>query len=136
MNNIFKVIIFVFLLFLFADRFLIQKISPRDLTYGNIYSTKRRIINFAKQNNRLPLTLAELPAIPSQYHTDTNDAWNYPLKYSFDSSGIISIQSFGADNLPGGEDDNRDMVGIFESRDAVGKWQDEFVNWKHDPSKP
>jgi hypothetical protein len=120
----------------FADRFLVQKISPRDLTYGNIYSTKRRIINFAKKNNRLPLTLAELPAMPSQYHTNMNDAWNYPLKYSFDSSGIISVQSLGADNLPGGEGDNRDMIGIFESHDVSGKWQDEFVRWTHDPIKP
>ena len=41
--------------------------------------------------------------------------------------------SLGKDNKIGGENDDADMIGIFPSKTADGRWSDEFVEWKQDP---
>jgi len=70
------------------------------------------------------------------YDTETTDAWKRPLDYSFDSSGVVTLRSLGADKRLGGDGDNRDMIGVFISRDAQGNWQDELAEWKQNPFKP
>jgi hypothetical protein len=55
------------------------------------------------------------------------------LDYEFDSSGIVTLRSLGADKRSGGDADNRDMIGIFASHDAQGNWQEELAEWQHDP---
>ena len=135
MSKPFKVIVSAFLLLLLASIFLVGTVPPRSLTSGRMFLTKRRIIQFARQHNKLPSTLAELPAMPG-YDTETNDAWKRPLDYSFDDSGIVTLRSLGADKRPGGDGDNRDMTGVFISRDAQGNWQEELAEWKQDPIRP
>ena len=100
-----------------------------------MFVTKRRIIQFARQHNQLPPTLEGLPAMPG-YDTETFDAWKRPLDYSFDSSGVITLHSLGADKRPGGEGEDRDMTGVFAGKDAQGNWQDELSEWTQDPLKP
>jgi hypothetical protein len=100
-----------------------------------MFITKRRILQFAHQHNKLPSALTELPQMPD-HDTKTTDAWKRPFDYSFDSFGIVTLQSLGADKRPGGDGDNRDMIGIFPSRDAQGNWQDELAQWKQDPFEP
>ena len=70
------------------------------------------------------------------YDTETTDAWKRPLDYNFDSSGVVTLRSLGADKRLGGDGDNRDMIGVFISRDAQGTWQDELAEWKQNPFKP
>ena len=71
------------------------------------------------------------------YDTATEDAWGRPLDYTFDSSGVVTLRSLGADREPGGEEgDARDMTGVFISRDENGNWNGELDSWKHDPLKP
>ena len=135
MSKPFKVIVSAILLLLLASFFLVETVPPRSLTAGRMLVTKRRILQFAGQHNKLPSTLAELPAMPN-YDTETTDAWNRPLDYSFDDSGIVTLRSLGADRRPGGDGDNRDMIGVFISRDATGNWHDELAEWKQDPFKP
>lgn len=114
---------------------LIDVIPPRSLTSGRMCMTKRRIMQFAHQHNRLPATLAELPAMPG-YDTETVDAWKRPLDYTIDESGVVTLRSLGADRQPGGKGDDRDLTGVFESRDAQGHWQDEMAPWKVEPLHP
>ena len=70
------------------------------------------------------------------YDTQTVDAWDRPLAYSFDNSGVVTLQSLGADKQSGGEGDAGDMMGTFASRDAQGNWQEELGPWIRDPLKP
>lgn len=70
------------------------------------------------------------------YVTDTTDAWVQPIDYSFDSSGVVTLRSLGSDKKPGGVGDKRDMIGVFSSRNAQGRWEDELSDWTHDPFKP
>jgi hypothetical protein len=135
MSKPFKVIVSALILLLLAAFFLVDTIPPRSLTVTRMFVTKRRILQFAHQNNKLPSTLAELPAMPG-YDTETTDAWKRPLDYSTDDSGVVTLRSLGADKRPGGDGDNRDMTGVFISRDAQGNWQEELTEWKQDPIRP
>jgi len=135
MSKQFKVIVSVFILLLIAPFFLVDTIPLRSLTVTRMFVTKRRILQFAHQNNRLPLTLAELPAMPD-YDIKTTDAWKRPLDYSTDDFGVVTLRSLGADKRPGGDGDNRDMTGVFISRDAQGNWQKELAEWKQHPIRP
>jgi hypothetical protein len=102
------------------------------LTVTRMQVTKRRIIQFARQNNHLPTALSELLAMPG-YDTKTFDAWRRPFDYRTDALGVITLVSLGADRLPGGDGDNRDIIGIFESRDGHENWQDETIEWRERP---
>jgi hypothetical protein len=70
------------------------------------------------------------------YDTETTDAWGRHLDYSIDDSGVITLRSLGADKHPGGNGDNRDLTGVFNSRDAQGNWQEELAKWEQDPIRP
>ena len=135
MSKPFKFIVSAFLLLLLACVFLTETVPPRSETYGRMFITKRRIIQYARQHNQLPPTLAVLPAMAG-YGNETTDVWKRPLDYGFDSSGIVTLQSLGADKRPGGDGDKRDMTGVFASRDAQGNWQDELAEWEQNPFKP
>lgn len=134
MRTPFKIALAMALLLFVAAFFLMDTIPPRSLTATRMHVTKRRILQYAQRHNGLPPMLAELPAMPG-YDTKTTDGWGRPLDYSFDSSGAVTLRSLGADKRPGGDGDNRDMTGVFHSRDAQGRWQDELVKWEQDPSK-
>ncbi len=135
MSKPIKVIASALILFLLAFLFLVETIPPRGLTATRLTVTKRRILQYGHLHNKLPLTLAELPARPG-YDNETTDAWQRPLDYRSDESGAVTLRSLGADKLPGGEGDNRDMTGVFMSRDAQNRWQEELAEWKRDPVRP
>lgn len=135
MSPFFKVIASVLILLPLAGLFLAERIPPRSLTMNRLTVTKRRILQYGHLHNKLPLTLAELPARPG-YDNGTADAWQRPLDYSSDESGAVTLRSLGADKLPGGEGDNRDLTGVFMSRDAQNHWQEELAEWKQDPTRP
>jgi hypothetical protein len=135
MRKTFKVLVSAFILLLLAYFFLVDWIPPRSLTAGRMFVTKRRILQFARQNNKLPATLAELPAMPG-YDTETTDAWNRPFDYVSDDTGTVTLRSLGADKRLGGDADDRDMIGVFVSHDAQGRWQEESAKWKQDPARP
>ncbi|MHB1082759.1 MAG: type II secretion system protein GspG [Prosthecobacter sp.] len=135
MSPFFKVIASALILLLLAALFLAETVPPRGLTLNRLTVTKRRILQYAHLHNKLPLTLAELPARPG-CDNETTDAWQRPLDYRSDESGAVTLRSLGADRLPGGEGDNRDMTGVFMSRDAQNRWQEELAEWKLDPARP
>jgi hypothetical protein len=130
-----KVIVSGFIMLLLAGFFLVETIPPRSLTVTRMSVTKRRILQFAHQINRLPSTLAELPPMPG-YDTETTDAWKRQLDYGTDDSGVVTLRSLGADKHLGGDGDNRDMTGVFISRNAQGNWQEDLTEWIQDPNRP
>jgi len=48
----------------------------------------------------------------------------------------FALRSLGPDKPVGGDGDNRDMIGVFASRDAQGRCQVEDCKWTRDPLKP
>jgi hypothetical protein len=59
----------VTLLLVIAAFVLIDTIPPRSLTAGRMHITKRRILQFAREHNKLPPTLTDLPPMPG-YDTE------------------------------------------------------------------
>jgi len=104
-----------------ASFLLIETIPPRSLTATRMFVTKRRIVQYARQHDRLPSDLSDLPPMPN-YDTATRDTWGRALDYSYDLSGVVTLRSLGADKRLGGDGDKRDMIGVFASRDAEGHW--------------
>lgn len=130
-----KVITSAFILFLLATLFCMDVVPPRSLTATRMHVTKSRILHYGHLHNRLPATLAELQEQPGR-DNDTVDAWGRPLDFSVDESGAVTLRSLGADRLPGGEGDNRDMTGVFMSRDAQNRWQEAMTDWTQNPARP
>lgn len=134
MSITFKVIASGIILFLLASLFVMDVIPPRGLTVTRMWVTKRRIMEYGYLHNRLPASLAELPE-KTGYDNGTTDAWGRPLDYSTDDSGAVTLRSLGADKLPGGEGDSRDLTGVFMSHDAQNRWQEAHADWKQDPKR-
>jgi hypothetical protein len=89
---------------------------------------KRRILLYAHQNNRLPLSLAEIPAMPG-YDNSIKDAWGWPLRYQINDNGTITLISLGRDGMPGGVGEDADVVLSFPTHDVHGGWSDPLVGW-------
>lgn len=131
----FKIALAATILVAIAAFFFVETIPPRSLTELRMEVTKRRIIQYALQYNRLPGNLSELPLMPDN-DSKTTDAWGRPLDYSFDASGVVTLRSLGADKRVGGDGENRDMIGIFAARDPQGRWQqDELCKWTLSPAE-
>lgn len=128
----FKIAFVVALLILAVAFLLVDTISARTLTASRMKGTMGRVLAYAREHDKLPETLAVLPATDGFRHL-SEDAWNRQLDYSFDAAGVVTFRSLGADGRPGGEGDDRDMVATFNARDASGRWQGEVPSWKDDP---
>ncbi len=135
MSKPFKVIATAIISLLLVMVLFAERAPPRSLTAGRMHVSRWRILQFAYRHNKLPATLAELPARPG-YDNATDDAWGRPLDYSVDDSGAVMLRSLGADRRSGGEGDDRDMTAVFPSRDAQNHWQQERAEWKQDPLRP
>lgn len=110
---------------------LVETIPPRSRTYSAINMCKRRIQRYAIEHNALPSSLSETKIIQG-YDESISDAWGFPIIYSVDTSGVVTLTSFGKDHQPGGDGDNADIVGIYQSRQPNGKWSEESVEWTKD----
>jgi Type II secretion system (T2SS), protein G len=115
-----------------ATFFIVDRPSRRALTASRMITISYRIFGFARRNDRLPATLSELPPREG-YDNKTNDDWGRDLDYSFDEAGAVTLGSLGADHQPGGDGDNRDLTGVFASRDEKGQWQDPASAWIQRP---
>ena len=124
---IFSVIILVVMVSLSVDT-----IPPRSLTATRMSVTKRRVIEYARIQDHLPINLSVLPSIPG-YDAQIEDAWGRTLHYKIDADGNVVLASYGRDGKPGGEGDDRDMIGVFAPKDSNGKWSDKSARWLRDP---
>lgn len=114
--------------------FLIDAVPPKPLTHGAIHMSKRRVLRYAHQNNKLPENLEILPEIPGKSNR-IKDAWGRKLIYIINHDNTITLISYGKDGIINGEGDNKDMIGIFYYKKKNGRWEDELCNWINDPFK-
>jgi hypothetical protein len=104
---------------------------PRAWTGGTMWCMKRRVIRFAEAHGHLPASMDELPEIPG-FDNSLRDAWGRRIAMSINGTQV-TFTSLGRDNQPGGEGDDADMIGIFETSRREGGWEDEFVRWLQNP---
>jgi len=103
-------------------------IPPDSLTVTRMHVLKKRIIKFARSNDKLPDNLVNLPVI-TRCDNETRDGWNHPILFAIDKNGVITLTSLGADGMRDGNGRDRDIVRCFPSKTADGSWSDESVNW-------
>jgi hypothetical protein len=129
------VILIVFILVIVAALIVGKwsSIPPASLTTGAISFNMRRILEFAHAHNRLPLKLEELPE-KKGYTNRTIDGWNQPLDFQVDTAGNVTLRSLGADGKVGGEGDDRDIAGVFRTKDDQGRWSPIDRRWIVDPA--
>ena len=97
-----------------------------------MHMSKRRILRYAHQNNRLPDNLDILPEIPG-YSNRIKDGWGNKLIYNINSDNTVTLISYGRDGIKRGDGDNKDMAGIFPIKKKNGEWEDDLCNWIKDP---
>jgi Type II secretion system (T2SS), protein G len=135
MSQHFKFVILALVLLFGAALCFVDFVPPRSLTSSRMGIVKRRVLQYAKAQGHLPENLAALPPA-KDIETKIMDAWNRPLNYIFDESGIVTLSSLGGDQVEGGDGNNADLVGTFSTRDAEGNWQSDTVSWTQKPTNP
>jgi len=108
---------------------------PDSATSTTMYVLKRRILNYAKKNNKLPNSVEEIPFLKGFVNINT-DYWGNKIELQIKNNTVTMI-SYGKDKMPGGSGDNLDIVGIFDAQTAGGAWADEndegYPAWKKVP---
>jgi hypothetical protein len=112
---------------------LFDTVSNRTATENTMWMVKRRILLYARQNSRLPETLDALPILP-KYDNSIKDAWGNTLQLEIHNGEIVTLRSFGRNNVPGGEGENADIVLSFSARTKNGTWSDPLVEWCPGPA--
>lgn len=111
-----------------------EVMPPQSRTVVRMHNIARRIIRYALIHNRLPENLMILPDLP-EHDNSVTDGWDRDIIYQADPNGDITLVSYGRDGVSGGTGENQDIVGVYSCRNAAGKWNEEYGNWKRDPAK-
>ncbi len=135
MSQHFKFVILALILLFGAALCFVDFVPPRSLTSSRMGIVKRRVLQYAKAQGHLPETLAALPPA-TDIETKITDAWNRPLDYTFDESGMVTLRSLGGDKAEGGDLNDADLVGTFSSKDAEGNWLPDTASWTQKPTNP
>lgn len=98
-------------------------LTPKDRTRTTLHILKRRIFIYADQSGKVPPSLKVLPEIQGSENA-TTDGWQHEIRYEVDAASQIRLTSLGKDELPGGENDDADMVCAFPLFNAQGKLND------------
>ncbi len=106
---------------------------PRAQTTAAMQVAKQRILRHAHGHGALPATLQETEAIGGKV-SGLVDGWGEPLVYEIGPSGRITLRSYGADQEPGGQAADADLVGVFAARRANGEWSAESGEWIAEPA--
>ena len=106
-------LIYLFLLFECASALADDKISPRSLTITRIMSFRYRLAAYYRIHKQLPKYLKDLPIEPDR-DGSTKDGWNRELGYHYNEKNIVTLWSLGRDGLPGGENEDMDIVESFQ----------------------
>jgi len=98
----------------------VDVVPPASRTYTAIHMCKRRIQRYALEHNALPSALSETKEIEG-CDNSIKDAWGRPLIYRADTNGLVTLESLGKNNKPGGTGNDADMVGVYSSRQPNGR---------------
>jgi Type II secretion system (T2SS), protein G len=66
------------------------------------------------------------------YSNEVTDGWGRPILWRVEGDDII-LTSYGRDGVPGGAGEDADMIGVFRTRTADGRWADELCDWRRNP---
>jgi hypothetical protein len=112
-----SVVLFIIISFVSALPFLnwsaalaSDTVSPRSMTITRIARFRCQLTR-AYMKHKLPKSLKELPLDQDE---TTKDGWNRDLGYHFDGKDVVTIWSLGQDGLPGGENEDMDIVEMFQ----------------------
>ena len=92
---------------------LIEEIPPRDLTVTRIGVTEIRIRSYWETHGQLPARLSDLPILKGRDNS-TIDGWGRAIRYDVAGTSIVTLSSFGADGVAGGEGLNQDIIVTFD----------------------
>ena len=109
-------------------------LPPENFTSTYMYPLTTRIIRFAKVNNRLPYNLSELPSL-DDFTNKTTDVWGNEINYIVNGT-TVTLLSYGKDQKSGGIGNDKDVIGIIETKTAEGIWVDEKDDWKNWKLRP
>jgi len=87
----------------------VTTVPPASATNAAMRRTLDQIDLYIQATGHAPSRLADLPSLDAADPRPT-DGWGRPLIYSVDSSGMIVLESRGADGEPGGDDDDADIT--------------------------
>jgi hypothetical protein len=123
---------FFLMLWMKAD---LGDVYPDSATSTSMYVIKRRILHYAKENNKLPHSVDELPVLEGFFNHNT-DYWGGKIIIQVEGT-TVSLISYGKDMKPGGTGENLDLIAIFEAKTSSGSWADEndegYPSWKKQP---
>ena len=91
----------------------IETIPPRDLTVTRIGLTELRIRSYWETHGKLPDRLSDLPILKGRDNS-TIDGWGRALRYDATGTPIVTLSSFGADQMAGGTGLNQDISVTFD----------------------
>lgn len=111
----------------------LSMLPPENATSTTMYVLKRRILFHTTKHDELPQSLETLIEIDG-FDSRTNDYWGNKIQYSVDGN-IVTLRSNGKDMMPGGINDDLDVIGIFEAKTSRGEWADynNDVEWQKRP---
>jgi hypothetical protein len=118
---VFGVIGYLFLMvWMRAD---LGEFRPDSSTSTTMYVLKRRILHYAKLNNKLPTSIEELTELEGFINRNT-DGWGLPIRMVITGTEV-TLHSYGKDNKSGGTGVNQDFIHIFEAKTSSNEWADE-----------
>jgi hypothetical protein len=90
-------------------------VSARATTASTMSVLKRRILRYARNHQRLPARISDLPELPG-FTNSSRDAWYRPIRYDVSPEGVVTLSSPAA-------------WYSFPARSSDGQWSDELVDW-------
>ncbi len=102
---------------------------PRSsLTVARMHVLKRRVMRHVNAQGRLPCNLRELPGLPG-FDNSIKDGWAQEFIYNADSQGCVTLSSRNAAKAIKGKFKPAEVIGVFNARNSIGNWNDEFTPW-------
>lgn len=126
-----KLLLWILAAWIVVSVLFVDTVPPRSLTFGNMHMMKRRILRYATVHDSLPTSSDQLPHFEG-YSNDATDGWGRPILWRVDGDKV-TLTSYGRDGAPGGSGEDPDMVGVFRTKTANGRWAEELCEWEVDP---
>jgi len=88
----------------------LQRRMKRETTNAMMNAIDSAVASFCLKNGRLPASLQEIWGGSLDIDEPPKDAWGRDIVFAPSADGSFELRSFGADGLPGGADDDADIV--------------------------
>jgi len=127
-------IVLIFLILCWGLILFLDAPSRQIRTTSNMSLIRMKILELLQKDESVQISLSALLLSESKQFVKA-DAWGNEFRM-IKSGNEVRIESYGADNRPGGSGDDADIVGVFKIKDENGKFYGEgFETWVIDPRK-